>query len=208
MSAFIHRKWLILLIAVGLLTPVLALLGLILVPPGMQAYRESQRRDQVAANLQQIGLALEQYRQAERASSVSAEEVETPLGSNWSLRLPGKFRRRTQEGDIVLWRPGFTIWASVHSRPNDTPASDRLAAIRKGISPDAFALEETRDGDLLTLAYRLQEPSKDHRAAAYYGFAVGAHGHVQLGMYFDDEASAERAKAILRSVKEQPAPNP
>jgi hypothetical protein len=32
------------------------------------------------------------------------------LTEEWAIHLPEKFARRVEEGNLVLWRPGLTIW--------------------------------------------------------------------------------------------------
>jgi len=38
--------------------------------------------------------------------------------------------------------------------------------------------------------------------AAFYGFVVGANGHIQLAIYFDDEQDKDLAREIWLSVTE------
>ena len=64
------------------------------------------------------------------------------------------------------------------------------------MSSDAFDVEEVTEENVLRLRYRLNEESEDRRVAAFYGFAVGVNGHIQLGIYFDDEGDVEQAKQI------------
>ena len=98
---------------------------------------------------------------------------------------------------MVIWRPGFTIWVSALNNDKNESKEDRLARLRKDVSPDALDVEDVSEEGVLRLRYRLNEESEDRRVAAFYGFVVGVNGHIQLGIYFDDEGDLERGQADL-----------
>ncbi len=130
----------------------------------------------------------------------------------WSVFLPGEFNKRMEDEDLVIWRPGFTLWIAVWGDDRGSGAADTLAWIREDISVDATDLLEEGAPGLLRLRYRLDEDADDagdaegdERVAAYYGFAVSDRSHVQMAMYFDhasgdDASGAAIADAIWRSV--------
>ena len=35
------------------------------------------------------------------------------MTGEWSIALPGQFNRRIENQDLVIWRPGFTIWLAI-----------------------------------------------------------------------------------------------
>jgi hypothetical protein len=76
--------------------------------------------------------------------------------------------------------------------------------VRKGVSKDAFDLQVLTEKKILRFAYKLKEQSHDGRVAAFYGFAFGADGHVQLAICFDDEKDLDLARKIWLSLEEQP----
>jgi len=201
-------------------------IGAVLLPPAIQQAREAQKRQQAAENLRQIGLALQNYHDTQRLGQKATEQI-TELPKNtasqektvlhpefpvvegkyqmteeWSIILPGKFNRRIENGDLVIWRPGFTIWVSALNNDKNESKEDRLARLREDVSSDAFDVEDVSEEGVLHLRYRLNEESEDRRIAAFYGFVVGVNGHIQLGIYFDDEGDLEKAKQIWLSVKE------
>ncbi len=111
---------------------------------------------------------------------------------------------------MAIWSSGGRA-SRFGSRPGTTTneaKEDRLARLRKSVSPDAFDVEDVSEEGVLRLRYRLNEASKDRRVAAFYGFVVGVNGHIQLGIYFDDEGDEEKAKQIWLSLKEAPAEQP
>jgi hypothetical protein len=120
----------------------------------------------------------------------------------WSVLLPGPFNRRLEDGNLVLWCPGLTIWAAVWRNDHNKSAASRLGDIKAEVSEQAFDLEDEQDTKSLRFSYRLTE-SADRRCPSFYGFVVGQEGHVQLAFYFDDEADLAAAKEILRSLCEE-----
>jgi hypothetical protein len=129
-------------------------------------------------------------------------EGEYHMTKSWSITLPGEFKRRFENGSLVLWRPGVTLWTNIFRNDLGQPASERLAIFRRSASPDRFdVLEEEQDG-VLRFAYRLNEASNDRRRPAFCSFAFGRSGHVQMSVYFDDERDLETARALWRSLRE------
>jgi type II secretory pathway pseudopilin PulG len=206
-------------------------IGAVLLPPAFQQAREARRRQQAAENLRQIGLALQNYHETHRSQKATQSTTEPPknaasqenavlhpdfpvvegkyqMTEEWSIILPDKFNRRIEDGDLVIWRPGFTIWVSALNNDKNESKEDRRARLREDVSPDAFDVEDVSEEAVLRLRYRLNEESEDRRVAAFYGFVVGVNGHIQLGIYFDDEGDLEKAKQIWLSVKEAAAEQP
>jgi hypothetical protein len=124
------------------------------------------------------------------------------MTKEWSVELPKRFSRRFEEGSLVLWRPRFTMWITVWGNDGNESRQERLSSIKSEVSPQAFdVIEEEKEG-ILWLAYRLDESAEDKRSPAFYSFAVGASGHVQLAIYFDDEHLVEMAGKIWRGLRE------
>jgi hypothetical protein len=126
------------------------------------------------------------------------------MTDTWAITLPpGRFRRRFEEGSLVLWRPGLTAWIRVWNNTHNESAAKRAADVRTDSSPQAFDVLDEQAGELLRYAYRLTEPSADQRVAAFYGFAFGRSGHVQMAVYFDDHRDLESALAMWRGLHER-----
>ena len=124
------------------------------------------------------------------------------LTEGWSVDLPEKFNRRSEDDSIVIWRHGLTLWFSVGDDDRTQSKEERLAGIEGRISANAFGKDEVSDERLTRLCYRLNEGSGDGRLPAFYGFVVGTAGQVQMGAYFDDESAAEIARKVWLSVRE------
>lgn len=60
--------------------------------------------------------------------------------------------------------------------------------------------------EILRLRYRLKEGEEQGAVPAYYCFAVGGSGHVQMAIYLDNENDAKTAQSICESLSESIAP--
>jgi hypothetical protein len=124
------------------------------------------------------------------------------MTKDWTIVLPGQFNRRFEEGSMVLWRPGLTIWVNVWNNDHNQTRADRLARIKSKHAPEATDLEEAEEEGLTRFCYRLKEESEDDRVAAFYGFAFGENGEVLISVYFDDESDIAVARSVWLSLRE------
>ena len=124
------------------------------------------------------------------------------MTADWSVMLPTQFNRRIEEGQLVIWKPGFTIWTNVWNNDKSESQDDRLQWIQGDSSPNGFdKVTESSDG-VSRYAYRLKEDSYDDREPAFYCFAIGEEGHVQMAIYFDSADDLADAQAIWQSLTE------
>jgi hypothetical protein len=130
------------------------------------------------------------------------------LTENWSLHLPFACKTRMENGAIVLWRPGFTIWLNAWGNDSGESITDRKAHFAETASPDKFDEREHEKAGRLYYSYRLAEESDDERVPALYAFSFSNDGHLQLSFYFDSETDAELAYNILASANSDPATLP
>lgn len=128
------------------------------------------------------------------------------MTKEWSVTLPGKFNRRIEDGDLVIWRPGTTMWVAIWGNDKKETKESRLKRIRADISPQAFDVETSNTSNVLRLSYRLKEGNEQGAVPAYYCFAAGDSGHVQLAIYLDHEKDIKSAHAICGSLGENNAP--
>lgn len=127
------------------------------------------------------------------------------LTQNWSVRLPVACKQRMEDGSMVLWRPGFTMWVTCWNNDAGTPAAVRKAQFKEIASPEGFDEREMEAAGRLYYSYRLVEESEDERVSAVYGFAIADDGHMQLAFYFDEEPDVELAYEVLLSANGDPA---
>ncbi len=127
---------------------------------------------------------------------------EYQMTKDWSITLPGKFKRRFEDGALVLWQPGLTAWVIVWGNNHAETVATRLAQIRADVSNHAYEIVQDEGSETITYSYRLNEQSLDCRVAAFYGFAIGKDGHVQIAVYFDKESTLPIAQSLLRSLRQ------
>jgi hypothetical protein len=122
------------------------------------------------------------------------------LTKSWTIDLPpGRFKRRFEDGSLVLWRRGVTAWLNVWERDPHEPAAKRLAEIRAEASPRRFDAREEEVAGFLLFSYRLKE---DLPVAGFYAYAVGRSAYVQIAVYIDEESDAPTARAMLTGLRE------
>jgi hypothetical protein len=130
------------------------------------------------------------------------------ITEDWSIHLPFVMNLRIDEGSLVLWRPGFTIWLDAMRNDNRLTLQHRKQHFQDTADPQRYDEYEVAEEDRLYYSYRLNEPSEDKRAPALYGFAFGSEGHLQIAFYFDEEEDAAIAHSILTSANQLPAALP
>lgn len=119
----------------------------------------------------------------------------------WSIELPMPFNRRFEDCSLVLWRPGITAWIVVWGNDQAEPVEVRMRALKARRAPQAFDEQAfTRDGVGYQL-YRLHESADDGRTAAAYTFAFSDAGHVQMAVYFDNEADLPVVESLWRGLR-------
>jgi hypothetical protein len=65
--------------------------------------------------------------------------------ADWSIQLPEQFARRIEDGDLVLWRPGLTVWMTVWGNDHHESRAERLALVKEAASPERFAEREVEE---------------------------------------------------------------
>lgn len=124
------------------------------------------------------------------------------MTSDWAVTLPQQFNRRVEDGSLVFWRSGITVWIIVWGNDKEESQEERLEWLRGDTSPHAFDDESATDGDTTRYSYRLTERRDEGVVHALYAFAIGVEGHVQMAIYCDEESDLETARVIYWSLDE------
>jgi len=122
------------------------------------------------------------------------------LTADWAIHLPEPFARRVEDGSLVLWRPGLTIWLTAWNNDNNETQAKRLASITDAASPARFAERESMGGGVTRFSYRLWDENEDGPVESLNAYVIGDDGHLQLSVYFDDAADESKARQIVDSV--------
>ncbi len=130
------------------------------------------------------------------------------LTATWSIHLPEEFARREEEGSLVLWRPGLTIWLTAWNNDHGESQAKRLAWIQKSASKNRFAEQEAKANNTTRYAYRLHEENEDGQVESLCAFILNDEGHLQMVVYFDDPADEARAHQLVDSVAERQRSQP
>lgn len=122
------------------------------------------------------------------------------LNAEWTIHLPEQFARRVEDGSLVLWRPGLTIWMIDWDNDNDQTRAQRLEWIRDEASPARFDQRESTAHGVTRFSYRLRDENDDGPVKSLSGYVIADHGHLQLSIYFDDVTDQAKAQKLIDSV--------
>jgi len=122
------------------------------------------------------------------------------LTAEWSIDLPQQFARRTEDGSLVLWRPGLTIWLCAWGNDKHETQAQRLAWLKSTASPHRFDARESVSGGATRLSYRLRDENEDGPVESLNAYVINDSGYLQLSAYFDDLADAADAQQLVDSV--------
>jgi hypothetical protein len=124
-------------------------------------------------------------------------EGEQSLTKEWTLTLPDRYARRIEDGSLVLWRPGITVWINAWSNDKGEPQAKRVAELEKSAPRGAREMrEEARDG-ATQVTYRLTEDETESLTV----LTVSDTGQLQMSIYFDHDGDIETARMIAASVR-------
>lgn len=123
------------------------------------------------------------------------------LSENWIVSLPAEMNKRMEDQDMVLWRPGFTVWLALWGNDQGGSVQERLRWIQSDTSPDAFDTVLHANETPARYSYRLNEDREEGTVYAYYGFALKDVDHLQIAIYVDREADLANAELLFNSVR-------
>ena len=122
------------------------------------------------------------------------------LRDDWSINLPIQFNRRVDDGSLVFWRSGITVWVNAYGNNNHEKIGDRLQWIRNETSASAKNINIQENATLTKYTYRLEEKRGDHSIFALYSYAISLKGHIQIAIYLDAEQDFQVAQQISSSI--------
>ncbi|MGH1421861.1 MAG: hypothetical protein ACRBEQ_08585 [Hyphomonas sp.] len=124
------------------------------------------------------------------------------LTDRWALTLPRQFNRRMEEGNLVIWHPGLTVWLSAWGTEDGLSIAERVADAKANAAKSATDWTEETEGDVTRLSYSLTETREEGQTVySLNAFAYTADGQVLAAFYTDDPAQILTAKEIAKSVR-------
>lgn len=123
------------------------------------------------------------------------------LTDEWTATLPFEMNKRIEDGSLVLWRPGFTVWIIVWGNDNNQSAAERLEEIKRRADDAATDMSVELKSNPARLSYRLSEKHERGPVNGLYGFSFKPEGHVQLAIYLDRESDIEDAYSLHSSLR-------
>lgn len=126
------------------------------------------------------------------------------MTNEWSIFLSQPHNRRFEDGSLVIWRPGFTLWIAIWNNDNSESIDERLESRKQTKSKDAFEEISQKTENTVTYSYRLNERREDGIVYAFYGFIFSKDSHVQIAAYFDLENEYTKAREIIDGIQYAP----
>lgn len=127
------------------------------------------------------------------------------LTREWEIDLPGKFNRRVEDGNLVVWQPGLTFWIAVW-KVNGTP-EETLQEILGDAAPSRLDEKIERTGDVIRLTYRLVEHDPERTPPAYTsisGYVLVPSSELQITGYCDHPQQEKAALQVIASAQYRP----
>ncbi|WP_281544830.1 hypothetical protein [Grimontia sp. SpTr1] len=122
------------------------------------------------------------------------------MTSDWGVFLAEKYNRRIEDSDLVLWRPGMTIWVSIWENDDGKSQEELLSWIKEGTSKDAFEESVYTNESVTFYSYSLSETTDDERQPAFYCFALSNTSYVQMAIYYDEPLAKSSVKDLHSSL--------
>ena len=126
------------------------------------------------------------------------------MTNEWSIALPDEHRRRFEDGSLVIWRPGITMWINAWGMQDGETPKTTLERIKSEAHPSPVQTFEPEGGVGSRFGYLLHEQEEGDERWALYTFTVGSSGYLQMALYFDNKSDLEKAKQLWLGVKETP----
>jgi hypothetical protein len=123
------------------------------------------------------------------------------LTREWAIQLPQPFARRVEDGSLVLWRPGITVWLAPWENDHGESQSARLATLRAGAPPHRFDEREGASGDLTRWSFFVRDVTPDGEVTALHAWLIADAGQLHMAVYFDDPAANVAALALCEAVR-------
>ena len=126
------------------------------------------------------------------------------MTAEWMVSLPETFNRRTEDGDLVLWRPALTFWIAAWGNDRGSSKDERLASTLQTASECRGEEQIERTAELIRLTYELPEEDPDRAVRTYKsisGYIFSESGELQISAFFDTPAARSIGYQVIHSVR-------
>lgn len=123
------------------------------------------------------------------------------MTKTWAIDLEDKqYRRRFEDGTLVIWRPGITMWINVYGYPPNEPINIFIEQTRnrKDLPPGAKVITSSEEN---YFAYFFKEVESGETRYSLQTFTFGPDGHILMAIYFDHENDLDLAKKLMYGLK-------
>ncbi len=122
------------------------------------------------------------------------------ITNNWGFNISGRMLKRFEKGNLVIWRPGFTIWLDSHDT-NGAGIEERINNVIKTASPDKTDFLETHGEVVHKIRYRLQEVTDGNEQNAVYMFALTDNHEIFMAIYYDNSNDLLEIEEIWKTLE-------
>jgi len=121
------------------------------------------------------------------------------ITESWAFNVDSHMLRRFDNGSLVIWRPGFTIWLNAYT-PDNPNILERISNLLNRVSPNRIQLEQVDLDGLKKVRYFLdEEVDGESQSSAYiYGFTDSKELHIAI--YFDDSDDKLEIQNIWETI--------
>jgi hypothetical protein len=127
-------------------------------------------------------------------------EGKVALTKEWSIEVSACMLRRYDNGSLVIWRPGFTLWINTYTTSEISPEV-RAGDILSGMSKDAQGLENDVSESLHKIRYWLEELVDNLSQRACYISGLTATEQINIAVYFDLMEECSEVDKIWKTLE-------
>lgn len=160
-------------------------------PPGTEIERNSE------GNLQIISANPEQ---PDVVFLHPVDQGHFQVTRSWGFNVSGRMLRRFDNGSIVIWRPGFTIWLETYTSSKRT-AEENLSEMIERISPEKQQFEKQSSNGIHKARYFLKEEADGKYQDSAYIFGYCESEGINLSIYFDDPQHVSEIEKIWNTLE-------
>ncbi len=118
----------------------------------------------------------------------------------WQFEISERMTRRYDNGSLVVWKPGFTIWINSHSE-TVKPVSDRIKAILGTMSTDGYDLQRSQDDCIRKIRYQLEEDRDGAVQSSMHIFGITEDQDIHISIYYDSPKHKQEIEKIWGSLQ-------